>query len=653
MAFDAEAAKKSGYSDAEIADYLGQQSKFDVPGARKSGYSDGEIVAHLTAKPDVLSDVAKSFGGGLSKAVGGIADAASAFSPVGVVNRVISNVAAGKNPFMPDMSSVAGTFFANRAPDHKPQTTAGEVAHTVGEYSPAALLPGSLLARAGNVFLPAAGSEVAGRVAHHFNAPAPVEQGVRAAGAILGGVGASARFTAKAVATPDETVGNVFAQRTKADPTAMAQKAADMRSAGVQPSLIDVGGTQGQRLVKAVGITNPDAGEALQVNAGKVSATTKPAVMARTRSLPGGPRTAEKLASDLDTARSTEAQTTYAEPYAASLELKDLNVIQALRDPEGAGAINRAITAARSRMDYKALADLEALKVTANGPTGNGQVWPTTGRALDRVQIAFGNKGRALSQNGSKDIASGMFMRQDRINGLLDSVEGLGPARAAYRAKSQAIDVLNKPGVRKDPFSTDPADYKAWVDALPPEAQHANHVAIRQEILDTLGGQRASTVGSVDELATSPYVRENLTHALGQKEAGAYLDHLTARLEQKRNASQVSPYAGSPTKMLQNDTAGLDKAIAVADVGHKVVTGNWFGLGVKLAAHLKAMGISDADAQTLAHAATDPKRLDGVIAAIAKAKGPKAARSFVNFRGGLVGAVRSGGLTRPQPQPAR
>lgn len=49
MTFDIQGAKSAGYSDAEIADYLGQQKKFDVSGARKAGYSDGEIVSHFVA----------------------------------------------------------------------------------------------------------------------------------------------------------------------------------------------------------------------------------------------------------------------------------------------------------------------------------------------------------------------------------------------------------------------------------------------------------------------------------------------------------------------------------------------------------------------------------------------------------------------------
>jgi hypothetical protein len=48
MAFDVEGAKKAGYSDAEIAAHLAQQSNFDVTGAKKAGYSDADIVKHLS-----------------------------------------------------------------------------------------------------------------------------------------------------------------------------------------------------------------------------------------------------------------------------------------------------------------------------------------------------------------------------------------------------------------------------------------------------------------------------------------------------------------------------------------------------------------------------------------------------------------------------
>jgi hypothetical protein len=69
VAFDVEGARKAGYSDAEIASYLGAESKFDVGGARKSGYADSEIIAHLAAgetppkKPSTVEKLADAVTG--------------------------------------------------------------------------------------------------------------------------------------------------------------------------------------------------------------------------------------------------------------------------------------------------------------------------------------------------------------------------------------------------------------------------------------------------------------------------------------------------------------------------------------------------------------------------------------------------------------
>lgn len=50
MAFDVEGARKAGYSEAEIAEFLGTQSNFDVKGAQKAGYSAQEIIKHLLSQ---------------------------------------------------------------------------------------------------------------------------------------------------------------------------------------------------------------------------------------------------------------------------------------------------------------------------------------------------------------------------------------------------------------------------------------------------------------------------------------------------------------------------------------------------------------------------------------------------------------------------
>ncbi|GIW55348.1 MAG: hypothetical protein KatS3mg082_1752 [Nitrospiraceae bacterium] len=50
--FDLEGARRAGYSDAEIADFLAQQKGFDAAGARQAGYDDRELVDYLMRLPD-------------------------------------------------------------------------------------------------------------------------------------------------------------------------------------------------------------------------------------------------------------------------------------------------------------------------------------------------------------------------------------------------------------------------------------------------------------------------------------------------------------------------------------------------------------------------------------------------------------------------
>ncbi len=55
MAFDVESARKSGYTDAEIAAHLSQRLGFDLAAAKRSGYTEGEVIAHLLPKTTALA----------------------------------------------------------------------------------------------------------------------------------------------------------------------------------------------------------------------------------------------------------------------------------------------------------------------------------------------------------------------------------------------------------------------------------------------------------------------------------------------------------------------------------------------------------------------------------------------------------------------
>lgn len=51
MAFDIKGARDAGYSDQEIAEFLGNENGFDATAAIKSGYKPEEVISYLTAAP--------------------------------------------------------------------------------------------------------------------------------------------------------------------------------------------------------------------------------------------------------------------------------------------------------------------------------------------------------------------------------------------------------------------------------------------------------------------------------------------------------------------------------------------------------------------------------------------------------------------------
>ena len=77
MAFDVAAAREAGYSDQEIAEYLGAQNKFDTGAALKAGYTPEEIIGHLGGgKPPkesgILSELRRGIEQPISSAITGV-----------------------------------------------------------------------------------------------------------------------------------------------------------------------------------------------------------------------------------------------------------------------------------------------------------------------------------------------------------------------------------------------------------------------------------------------------------------------------------------------------------------------------------------------------------------------------------------------------
>lgn len=175
------------------------------------------------------------------------------------------------------------------------------------------------------------------------------------------------------------------------------------------------------------------------------------------------------------------------------------------------------------------------------------QVQPTVSAGtLDRVRIAMYNRAESLSRNttGARDIAGGLRDRASDINTALEAVPELQPARDTYRNLSGAIDAVdNAPAV----FTTDPQDFAAMVANYTPEQRQAAIVGVRQEIMDTLGGQKAAGTGTLDRVSQSDYGRKNLTALLGPDEAQRYLDIIATRVGDVQRAARISPNTNSQT----------------------------------------------------------------------------------------------------------
>lgn len=458
-----------------------------------------------------------------------------------------------------------------------------------------------------------------------------------AGGAALGAVG-YALTRPRMVRADEDVAAQVLTDRAKADPADMRAEAEAMRDVGVQPTGLDVIGERGRRFVRATGVKTDAAGEILTDNAIRRSAGTKPAVMSNTRRLVDDPRTVTSYVDDLTTARSEAATTQYREPYQTLVQI-DADVASALRGDPGRAAIQRARQAAVARQDYAQVQELDALLA----PNMNEFPEVSAG-TLDRIRIAMGERAETAGRRGARDIAAGLRSRQSAITSALDNVEGLGEARANFRESTRAINVADGTD-RLDIFSTDPVDYGQWVRSLGPEARKANAMAIRQEILDTLGGQRSSTFGSLDELATSPYVRENLAAAVGDETANSYLRNIAARLRQTRSASMVTPGAGSRTAVLENDLGEAGRNVAAGvNVVQQGLRGDVIGIARTAADWWRRRGVTPAQAEALARVTTDEGMLDRLIAAAETRGGQGAGQDFLQT---LAAALNDAGPQDP------
>jgi len=420
-------------------------------------------------------------------------------------------------------------------------------------------------------------------------------------------------------------LANMLAKDIKAG--ANPQAAASSYAGVSQPTVADVGGENVRALIRDAGSQGP-ARQQLQAYRDQVATDLQNHALAITAKLtPGETRTPQQLADALETQRAQNASVNYAAPYSARIDLADPLVIQALRDPEGAQAISRAVSGARANMDYDAAADLMALKATAAGPTGNAQVWPTTGRALDRLQIALGNRGQQLLQGGSRDIAAGLFKRQALINGLLDDTPGLSEARGDYRNLSQQIDAI---GHGQKVANATPSVLADLLQGASPEALGAAGVGARDALATVVGSPAAGATGALNRIATNTNTGVNMSRIFGPDLTDAWRSGIQAEAERMDNANFMAPNTAS-----QTHSKGADELMhAVLHLPHAAT--NFLG------AVLGGGPLSDPERAAIVSAGTSGAN-DDLLQALIAAKRPPVLSQIVPYAiPALAGTAVSG-----------
>lgn len=355
------------------------------------------------------------------------------------------------------------------------------------------------------------------------------------------------------------------------DPQAAFAERARLQSLGIQPSLADVGGNTSERLIRtAAGPAGPAADIAV-TNAVSRQANLKPEIMAVTRGLSPEPGTASQYVDALTSRRSNLASAEYAPAYQARVPVSE-EVITALADEPGRAALRRARLAAVARQDSQQVQEIDAL--LSGSPPGE-----ISAGTLDRVRIAMQGRGAAMQQRpDTRDIAGGLFGRASQLDTALEAVPELAPARANYRNLSGAIDAVDE---ASQVFSTAPEDFAAIVSRMTPEQRNAMIVGVRQEIMDTLGGQRNAGTGSLQTISESPYARQNLEALLGPDEASRYIEGIRARVQQSQRAQRISPNTNSQTfgRSMDEDTFSAANMIGAGVDAIQGARGNVVAIG--------------------------------------------------------------------------
>ena len=410
------------------------------------------------------------------------------------------------------------------------------------------------------------------------------------------------------------------ALRSHVDPAAARKKAEALRAAGAEPTPVSAMDESGRAYVRAAASRMTPARETVQRRADAAAVNLPDRIAHQTRRhVSANPRPMERVVDELDEARSAEARTAYAGPYAEQIEITPA-MASALSGREGKAAIEAAIATAEGRRDYAVIADLRKLQraateglpkpgVTLGVATEPPPIPRVSGAALDRVQQELGRRARNLTrsiEDPNNALAAGLTGRQRDINAGLDAVPGLRPAREAYKTATRNIEAAEEAASFLKP---DAGQEFAERMAAASDLQPARDVAARS-VISAAGENPSAAPGIARRLADAREQQARNRALLGDEAAEAFQDSMAAEARVVRDLQDVAPRTGWQNQLRTQDHETVS-GIAAAAQAFAGGPAAWIGV---IANRLRTLGLSDRDAQAVAEIATDAAQLDDLLA---------------------------------------
>ena len=395
---------------------------------------------------------------------------------------------------------------------------------------------------------------------------------------------------------------------------ALDRNASFTDSGASAPTVLDIGGGNVRRLVRAAAGGGDAAHGVATDYADRVRANLQDNVIARAGELtPGDTRTAGQAATDLETGQRALADTQYREPYQQPAAITP-EMVSALQGPTGRVAINEAYATAEARRDAQQMAELDALRQVAARQTAGTEMEDAlqnlSAGSLDRVRIAMRERAGALAAAQRRGMASGLRDRVNDIDTALDQTPGLTDARASYRQMQGSRDALDAGATV---LSSPSANYSAQISDLASRGGPPNlrplQIGARQAITDAVEAPAAGQTGVLTKLATGNRATANLANTFGADRAAAFQEAVRNEVSRLRNANFISPETGSQTQLRGSDEAlvgGIPTSIGsfVSKIADKIFRGTQLTSAEREA--IVRLGTSEADVRRFAAQAPSP-----------------------------------------------